>query len=126
MHGHTLARMKQCIPFVLAILAIAAACDANNSTGPQTGTVKGYVKDTANDPLVGVLITVIPPLGDTVFLHTGSDGSWQVKNVSVGTGLVEFDSLPADCPTIPAQNFYLTSPGTTATVGLNVACTHRH
>ena len=114
--------MKQIIPFVLAIAAIVAACDANNANGPFTGTVKGTVKDTAGDPLVGVRVA----FDSTTILHTASDGSWQVVNVPVGTGSVAYDSLPADCPTVPAQNYYLLSPGTTAQVNLSLACTKRH
>ena len=118
--------MKQCIPFVIAILAIVAACNANNADGPQTGTVKGSVKDTAGDPLVGVRVTVAPPFASPVILHTASDGSWELDNVGIGTGQLNFDSLPADCPTVQAQNYYLLSPGTTATVSLSIACTARH
>lgn len=110
----------------MAILAIVAACDANNSSGPQTGTVKGSIKDTAGDALVGVRVTVTPPFGDPTVLHTASDGSWEVDNVGLGTGSVAFDSLPADCPTVQAQNYFLVSPGTTASVILSLACTARH
>src|SRR5579863_5149435 len=117
--------MKQFIPFAMTVLAIAAACTANNEGG-TTGTVKGSVKDTAGDALVGVRITVVPPVGDSAILHTGSDGSWEVENVGIGTGTVTFDSLPSDCPHVAPQNYFLLSPGTTASVALSVACTARH
>ena len=43
--------MNRSIPFALAIVVIVAACDANNSTGPFVGTVKGSISDTLGDPL---------------------------------------------------------------------------
>lgn len=126
MHGHTLARMKRCIPFALALMAIIAACDANNATGPQTGTLKGSIKDTAGDPLVGVRVVVFPYQGDSIILHSGSDGSWQIKGISIGPGNVGIDSLPPDCDTIPPLQFFLASPGTTASLTLTVFCSQRH
>jgi hypothetical protein len=118
--------MKQTIPFVLATLAIIAACDVNNPNGPQTGTVKGTLTDTANNPFVGIRVVITPPTGDSTVLHTGSTGSYQLDNVPVGIGGVQIDSLPAGCPTIPPQNYFLESPGTTAQVNAVLACNAPH
>jgi hypothetical protein len=118
--------MNRSIPFVLGLLAIVAACDANNSTGPQVGTVKGNIVDTLQQPLVGVRVVVYPFTGDSTVLHTSSTGSWQVNNVSIGTGEIAVESLPPDCDTVGSVQFFLASPGTSATVNLQIACSQSH
>ena len=124
--------MKQVIPFALAILAIVAACDANNSSGPQVGTVKGTVLDlynsTETSPLVGVRVVVYPYQGDSSVLHTSSSGAWQITNVVIGPGTVHIESLPPDCDTIGTASiqYFLASPGTTASLTLKVACATKH
>jgi hypothetical protein len=118
--------MKQHIPFALAILAIVAACNANNANGPFTGTVKGSVKDTLGDALVNVRVVVMPPGADSTVLHTASDGSWHLENVPLGTGSIQVESLPPDCAIQPAYQYFLESPRTTATLTLAVVCKSRH
>ncbi|HTD60567.1 MAG TPA: carboxypeptidase-like regulatory domain-containing protein [Gemmatimonadaceae bacterium] len=118
--------MKRSIPFALAILAIVAACDANNSTGPFTGTLKGSISSSLGGALANIRIVVDPPSGDSTVLHTASDGSFQLDNVPLGTGTVQVESLPADCDSQPPINFFLESPQTTASVILTVKCTSSH
>ena len=110
----------------LAILAIVAACDANNSTGPFTGTLKVSLSSSVGGALANIRVVVYPPTGDSTVLHTGSDGSLQLNNVPLGTGVVQVESLPADCDTQPPYNFYLESPQTTASVVLTITCTSSH
>lgn len=118
--------MNRSIPFALALLAIVAACDANNSNGPFVGTVKGSISDTLGDPLANVRVVLYPPQGDSTVLHTASDGSWRLDNVPIGTGYIQVESLPPDCDSQPKINFFLESPQTTASLTLRVACASRH
>ncbi len=118
--------MNRCLPFALGILAIVAACDANNSTGPFTGTLKGSLSSSVGGALANIRVVVYPPTGDSTVLRTTSTGSFELDNVPLGTGVVQVESLPADCDTQPAYNFYLESPQTTASVILTITCTSSH
>jgi len=118
--------MNRCLPFALGILAIVAACDANNSTGPFTGTLKGSLSSSVGGALANIRVVVYPPTGDSTVLRTTSTGSFELDNVPLGTGVVQVESLPADCDTQPAYNFYLESPQTTASVVVTVKCTSSH
>jgi hypothetical protein len=118
--------MNRSLPLALAILAIVAACDANNSTGPFTGTLKGSITSSLGGALANIRVVVYPPSGESTVLHTGSDGTFQLDNVPLGTGAVQVESLPADCDTQPPINFFLESPQTTASVTLTVTCTSSH
>ena len=118
--------MKRSIPFVLAVLAIVAACQANNANGPFTGTVKGKISDTAGSALSNVRVVIQPPAGDSAVIRTGSDGSWEFDNVPIGVGRIEVESLPPDCDTQPAFQYALESPGTTTTLTLRVTCSSSH
>ena len=118
--------MNRRLPFALAILAIVAACDANNSTGPFTGTLKGSLSSSLGGALANIRVVVYPPRGDSTVLRTGSDGSFQLNNVPLGTGSVQVESLPPDCDTLPPINFFLESPQTTASVIVKVTCTSSH
>jgi hypothetical protein len=118
--------MNRSLPFVLAILAIVAACDTNTSTGPFTGTVKGSDSSSLGGPLANIRVVVYPAAGDSTVLHTSSNGTWQLNNVPVGTGTVQIESLPPDCDTLPPITFFLESPQTTASVNVVVKCTSSH
>ena len=120
--------MNRSIPFALAIVAIVAACDANNANGPFVGNVKGTISSSLGGALANVRVVVIPYQSDSTVLHTGSDGSWHLDNVSVGPGRVRAESLPPDCDTsgLSALNFFIESPQTTASLTLTVHCTSSH
>ena len=118
--------MNRRLPFALAILAIVAACDANNSTGPFTGTLKGSLTSSIGGALANIRVVVYPQTGDSTVVHTASDGSFQLTNVPVGTGQVQIESLPPDCDSQPPINFVLASPQTTTTVTVTVICTSSH
>jgi hypothetical protein len=118
--------MNRSLPCALAILAIVAACDANNSTGPFTGTLKGSLSSSLGGGLANIRVVVYPPSGDSTVLRTATDGSFQLDNVPLGTGAVQVESLPPDCDSEPSVNFFLESPQTTASVILTVKCTSSH
>lgn len=118
--------MNRSLPCALAILAIVAACDANNSTGPFTGTLKGSLSSSLGGGLANIRVVVYPPSGDSTVLRTATDGSFQLDNVPLGTGAVQVESLPPDCDSEPSVSFFLESPQTTASVILTVKCTSSH
>jgi len=111
---------------VLAIVAIVAACNANNANGPFVGNVKGTISSSLGGALANVRVVVTPYQSNSTVLHTGSDGSWHLDNVSVGPGTVQVESLPPDCDTQPVLNFFIGSPQTTASLTLTVICTSSH
>jgi hypothetical protein len=118
--------MNRSIPFVLAIVAILAACNATNANGPFTGTVKGSISSSLGGALVGVRVVVYPPVGDSSVLHTSSTGAWQLDNTPVGMGNVQIESLPPDCDSQRLIDYFIASPGTTASLTLTVHCTSSH
>ena len=118
-----MARMNRTIPFVLAIVAIIAGCNANNANGPFTGNVKGTLLDSLGGVLANVRVVVYPYQSDSTVVHTATDGSWHVDNIAVGPGEFRIESLPPDCDSVPPVVFVLESPQTTTTVTVTVRCT---
>jgi hypothetical protein len=113
--------MRQCVLLAWAVLSIAA-CNADNATGPEIGTVAGTITSSLGGALANVRVAVYESSSDSVILHTNSSGAWSVGNVPLGTGVVQVESLPANCDAQPPVDYDLESPGTTYTVNLTVTC----
>lgn len=119
--------MRDRVALLLTVAAVAA-CNADNSNGPFTGTLKGQLTSSlggglANIPVLVSLPTAAPT--DTT-VHTNSNGAFQINNVPIGSGSVQVESLPPDCDTLPAEGYFIESPGTTATLNFTVACKSTH
>ena len=105
------------------LLFVVGCASSSAASGAKVGTITGTVEDTKGAPLASVTVTVTDDASKMTYVGTtGTDGSFKIPEVPVGSGEITLSTLPTGCGVPPAVPYTTTNNGGTKIVNLQVVC----